>query len=465
MRIAIIGCTHAGTMAAKQILTEAPGTEVAIYERNDNISFLSCGISLYLDGTVKQLEDMFYSSPSELRGLGATINMRHNVLAVDAVKNQLRVMDLETSEIREETYDKLIMATGSRAVAPPISGAMSERVLLCKNYAQAQEIYARAQDNHRIAIVGAGYVGVEMAESYSWTGHDVELIQSSDQVLGHYLDHRMSDEVVKVLQDQGVKVTLGQPVTSFTETADGVTIHTAGGDTVADLVLVTTGFQPVTELLADQIERTKNGAIVVNEYCQTSNPDIYAAGDCAVSFFNPTGKNVYAPLATNAIRQGVIAGTNVLGNSMPYMGTQATTAMRLFDYTLASTGLTLEYAQKHGINAHQVVYQGFWRPEYMPTTDAITITLVYNADTRAILGAQLISKHEVAQSANTISLAIQNGNTIDDLAMVDMLFQPHYDYPFNYLNQAAQLAVATEQRAGGQPRFTALGSRRPSGRD
>jgi len=200
----------------------------------------------------------------------------------------------------------------------------------------------------------------------------------------------------------------------------------------------------------------RHGAIIINDYVQTSNPDIFACGDASVVNFNPTGKPAYTPLATNAVRQGMLAGINVFGNIQRYMGTQATSAMNIFGHTLASTGLTIDHAKEAGMDADQVTFEGTWRPTYMPTTDDLTINLVYNRQNRRILGAQLFSEHEVAQSANAISIAIQNRNTIDDLAFVDMLFNPNFDDPFNYLNLVAQQAVEKEvKRGNNHPRLTA----------
>jgi len=224
-------------------------------------------------------------------------------------------------------------------------------------------------------------------------------------------------------------------------------IETNTEDHKSDLVIVCTGFVANTELLRGQVDMDRHGAIIINEYTQTSNPDIYAAGDACTVNFNPTNKPAYMPLATNAIRQGALAGVNVFGDIQKYMGTQATSAMELFGHTIASTGLTLQHALDDGINAAAVTYHDDYRPDYMPTTAMLTIKLVYNKDNRQILGAQLFSKHEVAQSANTISVCIQNKNTIDELAFMDMLFQPNYDNPFNYLNLVAQMAVAQERAA------------------
>lgn len=286
-----------------------------------------------------------------------------------------------------------------------------------------------------------------MAESYANTDHKVTLIQSRDQVLNNYLDLDMSKNVIELLNKHDVDVYLNERVTGFNrDDDDNVVIETNEADHKSDLVIVCTGFVPNTELLRGQVEMDRHGAIIINEYTQTSDPDIYAAGDACTVNFNPTGKSAYMPLATNAIRQGALAGTNIFRDIQKYMGTQATSAMELFGYTIASTGLTYKHALDNGINADTVEYHDYYRPDYMPTTEMLTIKLVYNKDNHLILGAQLFSKHEVAQSANTISVCIQNKNTIDDLAFMDMLFQPNYDNPFNYLNLVAQQAVAKERQ-------------------
>lgn len=449
MKVIIIGSTHAGTTAASQILQDHPETDVTVYERHNNVSFLSCGISLYLGGQVKRLEDMFFSDPDDLRQLGAKLRLRHDVLKVDAKNKTITCENLETNEIFTDTYDKLIMATGSYVVVPPLFGIDNSRVLLCKDYAQAKAIYETAKNHKHVTIVGGGYVGVELAESYAETDHDVTLIQSHDQLLNNYVDKNMSDKVTKLLKEHGVHVYLNERVSAFSGD-DQVVVETNKGKHTTDLAIVSTGFVANTDLLRGQVAMDRHGGIIINDYTQTSDPDIYAAGDACVMHYNPTGKTAYIPLATNAVRQGVLAGRNIFGNVQKYMGTQATSAMAIFGRTLASSGLPLNRALAAGFDAASVTFHDNYRPAYMPSTAMLTIDLVYDRKTRRILGAQLFSKHEVAQSANTISVCIQNKNTIDDLAFVDMLFQPNYDQPFNYLNMVAQMAVAQEKKRANQ---------------
>ncbi|AEV94359.1 FAD-dependent oxidoreductase [Pediococcus claussenii] len=445
MKVVVVGCTHTGVAAVTQILQEHPGTEVTVYERHDNVSFLSCGIPLYLNGEVKRLEDMFYSNPKELESLGANVKIKHDVIKIDAEKKEVVVEDLETTEVFTDTYDKLIMATGSSVVVPPLFGIDNSRVLLCKDYDQAREIYETAKHYHHVAIVGGGYVGVELAESYANTDHQVTLIQGNQQLLNNYVDEELSNRVVKLLEDHQVEVHLNKRVQAFSvDNEEQIIIETNENDYKADLVIVATGFVANTELLRGQVDMTKIGAIKINEYMQSSDPNIYAGGDAAVVRYNPTGRDLYIPLATNAIRQGLLAGRNIFRDVQKNLGTQATSALQIFGNTIASSGITLRNALHAGINADSVLFEDDYRPNYMPSTEKIIIILVYDRDTRRVLGAQLLSKHEVAQSANTVSVLIQNNNTIDDMAYIDMLFQPHFDFPYNYLNLVAQLAVAKE---------------------
>lgn len=452
MRILVIGCTHAGTNAVQQILTAHPDSEVTVVERHDDISFLSCGIPLYLEGTVKRLEDMFYATPAELRRLGATVLTRHEVQSIDLDKHTAHVIDLDGDSERDLNYDKLIMTTGSTVTRPNITGADNPKIMPCKSYVHAQRLAAAANDAHikHVAVIGAGYVGVELAASFNKTGHDVTLIESNPQILQNYLDISNAVVAQQALTDHDIKVQLNTSVTGFTEDDSGsITIHTNMVDTQADIVILAFGFTPAAGLLQGKVDQDHHGAIIVNDYQQSSNPDVYAAGDCAVTRYNPTGKTAYIPLASSAVRQGRLAGINVFGNAVRSQGTQGSSALNLFGTCFAITGLTLQNAFKQGFtDCHSVTWRGTWRPGYMPDTARLTITLVYDRPSRRILGAQLISTHEVAQSANTISMAIQNNNTIDDLANIDMLFHPDYNEPFNYLNLAATEAIQQEAEEG-----------------
>lgn len=444
LKIIIVGCTHAGIAAIKQCLKYTPDAEITVYERHADISYLSCGTYLHLGGTVKNLDAVFYADPADFTQQGVHMRLQTDVIKIDAQQHTLLVQDLQTKQFSHDHYDKLIMATGSATKIPVITGIENPKVMLCKTCDQAHHLYAAAQTHHRIGILGGGYTGVELAEGYVRSGHDVTLFQRNDQLLNTYMDPVMAQKVQRLLQAKGVHVVTGADVTRFDETATGLTVTTTQATYEVDMVAVCPGILPQSDLLKGQVRLSKNGAIITNAYMETSDPDILAAGDVTEVRYNPTLHTTYIPLASHAIRQGALAGMNVTQHRLKSIGTQATTGMLLFNQTVACTGLTLAAAQAAGYDARTAFYQGNYRPDFMPTTAPVTIELVYDRTSRRILGAQLMSAHEVAQSANTVSVLIQNNNTIDQMAFVDMLFSPNFDEPFNYLNLVAQLAVDQE---------------------
>lgn len=442
MKVIIVGCKHAGTITATQILKDHPETEVTIYERNDNVSFLSCGIAVYLSGDVGDPDAMFYSSPEQLTKLGADVHMQHNVTSIDPKTKTVKVTDLVTGEEKTDHYNKLVDTTGSWPVIPPIDGVNSKHVYLCKNYHHAKKLFAAASDAQRIVVIGGGYIGVELVEAYTRQNKDVTLIDGASRMLHKYFDKEYTDRIQKQFEDHGATLAFNQKVTAFKDREDGITVETDKGSFDADMAILCVGFRPNTDLLKGKVELDDNNAIVTNEYMQSSDPDIYAAGDSTSVHYNPTGKSAYIPLATNAIRQGTMVGVNIFGNKMRDMGTQSSSGLCLYGTTMASSGLTLENAKEAGIDADAVTIEDNYRPEFMPTTTKVLMTLVWDKRTRQIIGGQLMSKYDVAQSAGVLSLCIQDKHTIDYLAFVDMLFQPNFDRPFNYLNILAQAAVA-----------------------
>ena len=450
MKVIVIGCTHAGTSAVKTILREYPGSEVTVFERNDNISFLSCGIALYVGGVVKDAAGLFYSNPDELSKLGAKIKIRHNVKHIDTEAKKVLAEDLNTGREFEEEYDKLVITTGSWPVIPPIPGIESKNILLCKNYEQANVIINKAKEVHKVIIVGGGYIGIELVEAFQKSGKEVTLIDGLDRILNKYLDKEFTDVLEGNLQERGVKLALNQPVKSFTAGPDGAVtgVITSEGEYAADMIILCVGFRPNNELLKGKVDMLPNGAILVDDYMRTSNPDIYSAGDSCAVHYNPNRNYAYIPLATNAVRMGSLVGMNIMEPRVKYRGTQSTSGLHLFGYNIGSTGVTVSSAPQLGLNVRSVIVKDNYRPEFMPTTEEVLMQLVYEVGTNRIVGGQVMSKYDVTQSANTLSLAIQNNMTIEDLAYVDFFFQPHFDRPWNYLNILAHAALEQERRLG-----------------
>ncbi|WP_307471929.1 FAD-dependent oxidoreductase [Paenibacillus harenae] len=442
MKIVVVGCTHAGTAAITQIARLYPEAAITVYERNDNISFLSCGIALHVAGIVKDAEQLFYASPDQLAALGVTTHMRHDVLAIDTDAKTIEVRNLATGEPFVDTFDKLVMTTGSWPIIPQMEGIGLENIELCKNYQHSQTIIEKAKHAKRIAVIGAGYIGIELVEAFEELGKQVTLIDNMDRVLFKYLDESFTAIVEKQFADKGVTLALGQTVTSFTGEDGRVTrINTTAGEYEADLVVLCIGFRPNTELLKGQVDMLPNGAIIVDSYMRTSKPDIFAAGDSCAVHYNPTGQHAYIPLATNAVRMGTLVARNLMKPTVRYLGTQGTSGIKIYDYNIASTGMTEAAALAAGLNVKNVTIEDNYRPEFMPTYEKVMLKVVYEAEGGRIVGAQILSKVDLTQAINTLSVCIQNEMTMDELSFVDFFFQPHYNKPWNLLNQAGLQAI------------------------
>ncbi|MDR1020812.1 MAG: FAD-dependent oxidoreductase [Synergistaceae bacterium] len=442
MKVIVVGCTHAGTAAILNTVNLYKDAKVTVYERNDNISFLSCGIALYVEGIVRDVNGFFYCSPEKLAELGVTTRMRHDVTDVDFDAKKIRAKNLVTGEEFDDTYDKLIITSGSWPIQPKIENSGLENILLCKNFAHAKEIVAKTKDARRVAVVGAGYIGTELIEAFEVQGKEVIVVDMERQILPKYLDSDFVEEPTRLFAERGVKFALGESVKSFKGEGGKVSaIVTDKGEYEADLVILCIGFRPNTDIFRGKLDMLPNGAIEVDEYMHTSRPDVFAAGDAATVWNNVKRAHDYIPLATNAVRMGMLVARNLKSDTTRYLGTQATSGIKIYGLCIASTGLSEESAVKSGLDAQSVTFSDNYRPEFMPTFDQVKVKLVYERGSRRILGAQMMSKTDLTPAINTISVCIQNGMTVDDLAFVDFFFQPHFNKPWNFLNSVAHLAL------------------------
>ncbi|HBF37140.1 MAG TPA: NADH oxidase [Firmicutes bacterium] len=438
MKVIVIGCTHAGTAAIANLKKKNPEVQVTIYERNNTISFLSCGIALYIGGVVKDPQGLFYSSPEAMAKLGVITKMKHDVIDVDFIKKQVTVKNLISGEELVDLYDKLIITSGSWPVIPDLPGIALQNVLLAKNYDHANQIIEKVKNVNHITVVGAGYIGVELVEAFRTQGKQVALIDGAERILSKYLDQHFTDIAEQSLLENGIRLILGESITGF-EGKDGNvgTVTTNKGRYQTDLVILCIGFHPNTGLFGGKLDMLPNGAIKVNEFMQTNLPDVFAAGDCCAVVFNPTGKHDYIPLATNAVRMGTLVGLNIMQPTVSYMGTQGTSGIKIYGWNIAATGMTEDNARAMALDIQTSMLIDNYRPEFMPESQPVHLKVVYETASRRILGAQILSKVDLTQSINTLSVCIQNKMTIDQLAFVDFFFQPHFNKPWNFLNSVA----------------------------
>lgn len=443
MKIVVVGCTHAGTAAVVNLKELYPESEITVYEKNDNISFLSCGIALNVGKVIEDTNSLFYNSPENLAKLGVITNMKHEVLNIDFDKKTLEVKNLMTEEVFEDSYDKLVLTLGSWPIVPKFEGGDLENIVLCKNHDHALNIIEKAKDAKNVVIIGAGYIGVELVEAFEMQGKKVTLIDAEDRIMPKYLDKEFTDIAEKEFTDRGVNLVLGEKVQKFNGENGKVTeVVTENGAYKGDLVVLCIGFAPNSKLVQGKLDTLPNGAIIIDEYMRTSKEDVYAAGDCCVVTYNPANDKRYIPLATNAVRMGTLIARNIVKPTLKYMGTQGTSGIKIYEQSIASTGMTEEVAKSTtDMNIGTVILTDNYRPEFMPTYEPATVKLVFDKDTRRILGGQIISKVDLTQYMNTLSVVIQNNMTIEELVMTDFFFQPHFNKPWSLLNAVALKAL------------------------
>lgn len=443
MKVVVIGCTHAGTAFIVNAKKKYPDCDIVVYEKNNNVSFLSCGIALSVSKVVTEPEKLFYNSPQNLTGMGIDMRMNHEVIDVDVDNKMLKAKNLKTGEVFEDKYDKLVLTLGSWPIVPRFEGGELDNILLCKNYDHAKMVIEKSKDAKNIAVIGAGYIGVELAEAFEMQGKNTILIDAEDRIMNKYLDKEFTDVAENEFIQKGVKLKLGQKVQKFEGLNGKVTKIVTDKETIeADLVILCIGFAPNTGLVRDKVKTLKNGAIIIDQYMRTSAEDIFAAGDCCMVKYNPAYDERYIPLATNAVRMGTLIAENLVEPRLRYLGTQGTSGIKIYDQCIASTGMTEEVAKSTtAMKIGTAVIKENHRPEFMPTYSEAMLKIVFDKATHRVIGGQIVSKQDLTQFMNTLSVVIQNHMTLEELAVTDFFFQPHFNKPWSILNSVALKAL------------------------
>ena len=438
-KIVVVGANHAGTCAINTITGFNEGDEVVVFDQNSNISFLGCGMALWIGGQISKPDGLFYSNKEKLESQGAKVNMNSKVERIDFGKKFV-CATLENGQKVEESYDKLILATGSLPIVPQIPGRDLENVQLVKLFQNAEEVIKKLEnpDIKTIAVVGAGYIGVELAEAFERHNKKVIIVDIANTSLSSYYDPEFSALMDKNLSDHGIKLAFGETVKEIKGNGKVEAIVTDKNEYQCDMVILAIGFRPNTELGKDYLETMSNGAYIVDETQQTSKKDVYAIGDCATVLFNSTGEKSYIALATNAVRSGIIAAYNACGKKLETIGVQGSNAISIYDLKLVSTGLSEQKAKQLGMDVLSTSFEDLQKATFIETTNPkVNIKIVYDAKTRVILGVQMASTYDMSMGIHMFSLAIQEKVTIDKLKLLDIFFLPHFNQPYNYITMAA----------------------------
>lgn len=438
-KIVLIGANHAGTAAANTIMDNYTGNSLTIFDRNSNISYLGCGTALWVGRQIDGPEGLFYCSRQTFEGKGATVYMETEVERIDFNARQVVGKDKNGKEIRAD-YDKLILATGSLPIVPAIPGIDLENVKQVKLFQDGQAIndILERPEIRTVAVVGAGYIGVEIAEAVKRRGKKTILFEAADTSLSTYYDPWFSNDMDAVLRDNGIDLHFSEMVKEIKGNGKVGAIVTDKGEYGVDMVILSIGFRPNTALGGGKISTFSNGAFHVNKKQETNLPGVYAIGDCATVYSNALQKDTYIALATNAVRSGVVAGHNACGTALESAGVQGSNGISIFGYNMVSTGLNLKAAEKAGFDPTCTEFTDTQKPGFIHEKNApVKLRIVYDKKTRRVLGAQMASQYDISMGIHMFSLAIEEGVTIDKLKLLDIFFLPHFNQPYNYITMAA----------------------------
>ena len=443
MRVVIVGAVAAGMSAAAKLKRMKPEYEVVVYEKTDVVSFGACGLPYFVGGFFDDANNMIARSPEKFRETGIDLNIFKEVVAVDTDAKKLTVKDIKTCETFEDSYDKLMIATGASSIIPPIKNVKLENVSTLKTMEdgiKVKELLSKKEIN-KVVIIGAGFIGLEAVEAAKKLGKEVTVIQSTDRVLNQVFDKEITDVLEDEMKAHGVNLRLEELAAEFVGKTKVEKVITNKGEIEADLVIIATGVRPNTSFLKDtNIKMLGNGAIIVDEYGRTSVEDIYSAGDCATIKNIVTNEDMYVPLATGANKLGRIVGENLAGSNNAFQGSLGSSCIKVMNMEAAATGLTEGKAKSLGLNYKAKFISDFNQTNYYPGRDKIYVKLVYDAETKVILGGQVAGFKDSVQRANVIAAAIFSKMTTNQLGMLDLCYAPPFARTWDVLNVAGNVS-------------------------
>ncbi|MDI6709243.1 MAG: FAD-dependent oxidoreductase [Bacillota bacterium] len=454
LRIVVIGGVACGPKAAARARRLDPEAEITVLEQGEHISYAACGIPYYIGGQTEHLEALLSTpvgikrDPAFFRRVKAVNFLtRTRAESIDRKKKVVHAVNLETGEQLSLPYDRLVIATGARPARLPVPGTDLPNVHHIWTPDDAQVIRSKLATGKigQVVIVGAGLIGLEVAESIlrarGLPGGPprVVVLEAMPHITPALLDPEIAALVTKHLNINRLQIRVNELVQRIEPAENGsMNVITPNGAVPADLVLVAIGARPNVTLAQEAgLEIGGTGAIKVNERMQTSDPDIYAGGDCVESTHLITAKPIYTPLGSVANKQGRVIGTNIVGGRETFPGVLATSIYKVFDYTVGRTGLTEKQAQDFGYQVETILVAGSDRAHFYPGHAAVHVKLVVDAPSRKLLGAQIVGPGEINKRLDVIVACLHMGATVDQLAYFDLAYAPPYNTSMDVLHHAA----------------------------
>lgn len=442
MRVIIIGGVAAGMSAAAKLKRMKPEYEVVVYEKTDVVSFGACGLPYFVGGFFDDVNNMIARPAEKFRESGIDLNIFHEVIDVDTEAKKLTVKNLTTGEEFVDTYDKLMIASGASSIIPPIKNVNIENVSTLKSMSDGIKVkeLMNKEEIKNVAIIGAGFIGLEAVEAAKKLGKNVVVFQLEDRILPQVFDKEVTDILEEEIRKHDVDLRLEEIVGELVGETKVEKVITNKGEYDADLVIVATGVRPNTSFLKNtNINMLPNGAIIVDEFGKTSVEDVYSAGDCATIQNIVTGQDSYVPLATGANKLGRIVGENLAGANNTFQGSLGSSCIKVMDMEAASTGLTEIQAARLGIEVKTKFISDFNQTNYYPGRDKMYVKLVYDANTKVILGGQVAGYKDAVQRANVIAACVFGKLTTNQLGMLDLCYAPPFARTWDILNVAGNV--------------------------
>lgn len=440
MKVVIIGGVAGGATAAARIRRLDEKAQILVFEKSGYVSYANCGLPYYIGGVIEDPDALTLQTPESFwKRFQIEMRVRHEVTAINPEKQTVKVKNLNTGETFEESYDKLLIATGAKSVWPDLPGIRSEKLFTLRTVEDTFRIREFVEKNQpkSVVLAGGGYIGLELAENFREMGMDVTIVQRPKQLMNP-LDSDMAAFVHGKMRSRGVKLMLGHGVTGFEENQKGIRVFLKDGETLeADMAILAIGVTPDSHLAREAgLELGLKGSIVVNDRMETSAPNIYAAGDAVEVKHYITGEKALISLAGPANRQGRIAADNICGGDSRYPGSQGSSVLKVFDMTVTATGINERTAKSLGIDYDKVYLSPANHAGYYPGGKLMTMKVIFEKKTWKLLGAQIVGYEGVDKRIDVLATAMYAGITALQLKELDLAYAPPYSSAKDPVNMA-----------------------------
>ncbi len=440
MKVVIVGGVAGGATAAARIRRLDEQAEIVVFEHSGYISYANCGLPYYIGDVITDPEELTLQTPeSFFSRFRVDMKVRHEVTAIHPERKTVSVKNLETDEVFEESYDKLILSPGAKPTQPRLPGVGIDKLFTLRTVEDTFRIKEYINQNHpkSAVLAGGGFIGLELAENLRELGMDVTIVQRPKQLMNPF-DADMASMIHSEMRKHGVKLALGYTVEGFEERNGGVDVLLKDNAPLhADMVVLAIGVTPDTALAREAgLELGIKGSIVVNDRMETSVPDIYAAGDAVQVKHYVTGEDALISLAGPANKQGRIIADNICGGDSRYLGSQGSSVIKVFDMTAATTGINETNARKAGLDVDTVILSPMSHAGYYPGGKVMTMKVVFEKGTYRLLGAQIVGYDGVDKRIDVLATAIHAGLKATQLKDLDLAYAPPYSSAKDPVNMA-----------------------------